>query len=164
MPQEKYRLDVLLRLKERQKKEAEQALSVAIQELKQEEEKLQQLESLKQSVIEKREKYRKEMRDKVSTGQSQVRQSEYYMNYMKKLSEDEELIQLDIENQKQVINNAEEKLKRAKRDYIDASTELNMMEKHKDVWQKKKQKEKIKIENKKMNEMGNIVHQIKKNQ
>ena len=50
----------------------------------------------------------------------------------------------------------------AKRDYIDACKEVKIMEKHKELWQKKV-KQKLEYEEAKlMNELGNVGHQLRK--
>jgi len=159
---EKYRLQPLLEVKERHKRQTEIALSKAFKELKEEEEKLKKLEREKQEIVEKRLQTRREMAEMVRMGESQVSDSHTRLNYLKKLQEDEEKKDQEIEDQKLAIKRAEEKLAQAKRDYIDACKEVKIMEKHKELWAKKVKQKLEYQEAKQMNELGNVIHQIRK--
>ena len=68
----------------------------------------------------------------------------------------------EIERQHEVIKEAEERVKKARRDYIDAAQDLKMMEKHKELWEKKLQKQLNFKEQKELNELGNVVFQIRR--
>lgn len=159
---EKYRLQPLLQVKLKHKRATEIALSKAFQALKKEEEKLKVLEKEKQEIIQKREESRREMSEKVARGESVVYDSNIHLNYLKKLKEDEEKKDQEIEDQKEAIKRAEEALAQAKRDYIDACKEVKIMEKHKELWRKKIKKELEFQEQKEMNELGNVIHQLRK--
>ncbi|MBI2339095.1 MAG: hypothetical protein HYU99_01850 [Deltaproteobacteria bacterium] len=156
----KYRLEVLLKMKERAKRAAQLALARAIKALEEEKEKLKRLKDKKEEIRKKREKARSDMRDKVAGGQSRIKESQFHLNYIMKLEEDEKAIDREIEEQKEAVAVAEEKLKRARRDYVDAAQELNIMEKHKELWQKKERHILSALENKQMNELANTVYQM----
>jgi hypothetical protein len=68
----------------------------------------------------------------------------------------------EIERQHEIIAEAEERVKKAKRDYIDAAKDLKTMQKHKELWQKKIMKELNYKEQKEMNELGNVIHQLRR--
>ena len=70
----------------------------------------------------------------------------------------------EIQRQKEVIEQCEVQVKRARRDYIDAAKELRIMEKHKELWKKKLQKELSKIEEREMDELGNVIHQLRQHE
>jgi len=161
-PKSKYRLEALLKLKKLAKRKSEIDLAKAIRELEEEKEKLNSLEDKKKDIEQKREKARQDMGKKVSSGQSRVKDSQHHLGFMRKLKEDLEALEGEIEEQEEVIELAEQKLKRARRDYVDAATELNIMEKHKELWTKKIKKELTALENKKMNELAGTVHQMNK--
>src|SRR3990167_2874390 len=146
----KKRLEVLLKMKERAKRAAEMALARAIKALEEEKEKLKKLEEKKKKIKMKREKARTEMRKKVASGQSRIKESQFHLNYMLKLEDDEKAVDKEIEEQKEVLATATDKLKRARRDYVDAATELNTMEKHKELWSKKERHALSALENKQM--------------
>lgn len=159
---EKYRLETLLRVKERQKRKTEELLARAIRELNEENRKLKKLEGVKKEIGEKRQKARRQMNQKVSSGQSRIRESQFHLGFMMKLKEDEEKLDREIAEQEEVITQAEAKLKRARRDYIDAATELNVMEKHRELWVKKQSHAISAVEMKQMNELGNALFQANK--
>ena len=159
---EKYRLQPLLDVRIRNKRNSEIALSKAFRALKEEEEKLKKLEVEKQEIIDKRETARKEMSEMLRMGESVVSDSHGHLNFIKRLVEDEAKKDEEIEDQKFAIEKAQERVAQAKRDYIDACKEVKIMEKHKELWQKK-QKQKLEYEEAKlMNELGNVGHQLRK--
>lgn len=159
---EKYRLQPLLDVRLKNKRQSEIELGRAFAALKAEQEKLKKLEEEKQAIIEHRNELRREMARKVAMGESRISESHSHLNFLKKLVEDEEQKDKEIEEQKEVIVRAEERLSQAKRDYIDACKEVKVMEKHKELWQKKI-KQKLEYEEQKMmNELGNVIHQLKR--
>lgn len=159
---EKYRLEPLIRIKDRQKKRTEMALARAIRELKTEEEKLEKLRELKREIGRKREKARADMRRKVASGHSVIKDSQFHLSFMEKLKEDEDRVDREIAFQEEAVKQAKEKLKRTRRDYIDAATELNMMQKHRELWEKKQARLLSAVENKQMGELAQVVYQMNK--
>lgn len=157
---EKYRLQSLLRVKEIQRQKAEIILAKRIKEMEEEKDKLKTLEDLKEEIADKREKARREMRNMVSSGQSRIRDSQFHLGYMTKLQEDEDKVDSEIKEQEEAVELAEEKLKKARRDYVDAAQEQDVMEKHKELWMKKQARNLTALENKQMNELGNTLHQL----
>ncbi|OGQ06563.1 MAG: hypothetical protein A3G32_01565 [Deltaproteobacteria bacterium RIFCSPLOWO2_12_FULL_40_28] len=156
----RYRLEPLLQLKERRKRQTEIALSKAIKKLDDEKEKLKKLTDLKKEVIRQREHARNDMNQKVATGQARIKESQFHLGFMIKLQDDQKKVEDEIKDQTENVVHAEEKLKRARRDYLDAAQELNVMEKHKELWTKKEKKTLDAKENKLMNELGNTVYQL----
>lgn len=159
---QKYRLEPLLKIRERRLRETEIALAKTIRKLNEEKEKLESIEKLKEDVRLEKNGYRKKLSNKMATGQSRVFDSQMHENYLRKLTEDEENLDREIEEQKEEVKLAQEKLKRARRDYIDAASDLDIMKKHKDLWEKKLVRTLSAAENKLMNEIGNTVVQINK--
>jgi len=159
---QKYRLNVLIVIKERAKKEAEINLARAIRQLEEEKEKLEKLEKEKKEVEERIEKERLEMGQKVATGDALVKDPQFHLNFIKKLQEDLEELERKIEEQKEEIKKAERKVQRCRKFYILAAQDLNMMEKHKELWEKKMKNQLSAEENKMMNEIGNVIHQMNK--
>jgi Flagellar FliJ protein. len=159
---EKYRLQPLLQVKERNKRKSEIELAKSISALKEEERRLKQLEDEKNQILANIEKTRKEMANMVGMGESRVADSQTRLLFIKKLKEDEKKKDEEIELQKEAIKRAEERVAQAKRDYIDACKEVKVMEKHKELWKKKIRQELEKEEAKLMNELGNVIHQLRK--
>ena len=158
----RYRLQPMLELKSRAKKRAEIRLAQAIVKLEAEKKKLKKLEEEKEEIIKRRKEYRRELHEKVASGQAHVKDGSVRVNFLRKLDEDEKKKEEEIKAQKQVIENCELQVKRARRDYIDAAKDLRVMEKHKDLWRKKLQAEITRLEEREMDELGNVIHQMKK--
>jgi len=158
----KYRLQVLLVIKERAKKKTEIELAKAIKKLEEEKEKLKELEKEKKKIEDRIAKERKEMRTKVAGGNAKIKDPQLHLNFIKKLQEDLEQVERKIEDQKEEIKRAEKQVRRCRANYILAAQELNMMEKHKELWHKKEMKALTIEDNKVMNELGNVIHQLNK--
>lgn len=158
---ERYRLEALLTVRKRNKRNAEIELAKSITALREEEEKLQELEEEREEIIQRKEGSRRDMALKVASGESRVSESHGHLNYIKKLIEDQEEKEEEIEEQKELIKQAEERVAQAKRDYIDACKEVKIMEKHKELWKKKIAKQLEKEDAKLMNELGNVLHTLR---
>lgn len=158
---EKYRLQVLLTVKQRMKKRAEIRLAQAIKKLNEEKKKLEQLEEELEEIRKKWKQARLEMKSKLAGG-ALVGKGNVHVNYLRRLEEDEKTKLEEIEDQKQAIEEATEKVAQARREYIDASRELQVMEKHKELWQKKVRGELSRREAHRLNELGNTIHQLRR--
>ncbi|MDO8461912.1 MAG: hypothetical protein Q7S98_03515 [Deltaproteobacteria bacterium] len=155
----RYRLQPLLEIKARHKKRAEIALAKALGKLEQEKKKLERLKEEKKEIQSKRKEYRGKLHQRVASGVSVVKDSHSHINYLRRLEEEEKEKEKEIEMQKEVLVMAETAVKRARRDYVDAAKELQVMEKHKELWKKKVQKElDVKIE-REMDDIGNLLYQ-----
>ena|SRR3989338_9436070 len=157
---ERYRLQPILDLKAKAKRASELALAKAIRQLEDEKKKLKKLEAEKKAVHDHRLEIRQKHSEKVIMGESSIRDNELYFNFMRKLEEDEAAIEERILDQKNQIAFAEERLRRSRRDYIQACNELKMMEKHKELWAKKRQAILSAKEEKELGELGNVVFQL----
>ncbi len=161
MAKKKYRLQALLTTKERIKKRAEMALAIAITELRKAKERLEELKEEKKEIIEKWKEARIEMKKRMSGG-AFVGEGTVHVNYLRKLKEDEEAKEKEIEEQKEVISDCEAKVAKARQDYIDAVKEVRIMQKHKELWEKKLNEEITKKEEAELDELGSTIHQLKK--
>ncbi len=86
----------------------------------------------------------------------------FHVNFLRKLKEEEEVKKEEIEGQKKVIEECQEKVAKARRDYFDAIKQLRMMEKHKDLWRKRVAKELSRKEEKEMDELGQTIHSLRR--
>lgn len=161
-PKPKYRLQVLLIMKERAKKEREIALALAIKKLAEEERKLKELEEEKRRIEERIAKERAALHAKIAGGGALIKDPQVRENFLRKLHEDLEEMERLIEEQKEEIRQAKLRVQRARQDYIIAAQELNVMEKHKELWAKKLRKELDAKEDKLMNELGQVVYELNK--
>lgn len=159
---EKYRLQVLLVIKERAKRQREIELAKALKQLEEERKKLKELVEEKIKIEERIKQEQQEMREKVASGHALMKDPQVHLDFIRKLKEDLEALERKIEEQKEEIKRAEKKVQRCRANYILAAQELNTMEKHKELWQKKLNNELSMAENKLMNELGNVIHQMNK--
>jgi flagellar biosynthesis chaperone FliJ len=143
------------------KKKAEAALARAIIALRQAREKLDELKEEKEKIIERFKQARVEMKRSMDFG-GQVGVGNRHVNFMRKLKEDEEKKQEEIEDQELVIEDLEAKVALARREYIESAKQLRIMDKHKELWHKKIRAEISKKEAKEMDELGATIHQLRK--
>jgi len=143
------------------KRKAEIALARAINELKEAKDYLEELKKQKEEIIERWKEARKEMRSKMDVG-GFVGEGNVHVNFLRKLKEDEEEKEEEIEDQELVIEECETKVAKARQDYIDAAKELQIMEKHKELWEKKIRDELNRKEAREMDELGSTIHQLRK--
>ena len=158
---QRYRLEALLKLKARMKKRAEIALARSLKRLQEERKRLEEFRKELTQIIADWKNAREEMKSALSAGMV-VGEGNVYVNYVRKLGEDQKEKEEEIEDQHEVIEEAEGKVAFARREYIDASRELQVMEKHRELWQKKMRGELKQIEAKNLNELENVIHQLKK--
>lgn len=161
MARSKYRLEALLTIRENEKKRAESALAAAIKALKEAKEKEKKLIREKKDIIEKWQVSRAEMSASMTAGSS-IFDGTVHTNFLRKLKEDEEAKEKEIVKQGMVVAEATEGVARARRDYIDAAKELKVMKKHKELWQKKIEKEINRKEERELNDLTNTIHNLRK--
>lgn len=157
----KYRLQALLTIKQQMKTKAEAALAFAIKALMEAREKLKKLEHEKEEIIEAWKQARREMKLRVGGG-VMIGEGNVYVNYLRKLKEDEENKQDEIDDQKGVVEESEQAVKAARKEYIEACKELRVMEKHKELWEKKVKAEISRKEEREMDDLGNVIHQLRR--
>lgn len=154
-------MQALLTIKARMKKRAEKALARAIIELKEARERLKELKDQKDKIVERWEEARSEMCGRMNGG-AMVGEGNVHVNFLRKLKEDEEAKQEEIEDQELVVEDCEAKVVAARREYVDACRELQIMEKHKELWQKRVRQEINKREEREMDELGRNIHQLRR--
>jgi flagellar export protein FliJ len=161
MPKPRYRLQALLTLRARMKKQAEFALARALKALQDAKDRLKELEEEKEKILEQQEKARSEMTGRMNAA-AMVGEGNVYVNFLRKLKDDESDKEEEIEDQRGVIREKEEAVAVARREYIDAAKQLRVMEKHKELWEKKQRQELSRREQKEMDELGGTIHQLRK--
>jgi flagellar export protein FliJ len=153
----KYRLEVMLKTRERDKRRAEEALAKAIAALTKARKKEEELVEEKKAIHQMWVLRRQEMRDKMDVG-GRVGEGNVYVRYLRKLKEQEEAKQEEIERQREVVRQCDEKVTACRRAYIDAAKALQIMEKHKDLWRRKLAAELSRKEEREFDELGNVIH------
>ena len=161
MPKPKYRLQALLVIKTQAKKRAEIALGKAIVALKEAKDRLEELKEEKKGIVERWKAARQEMKSRMAHG-ARVGEGTVHVNFLRKLKEDEEAKQTEIEEQQETVAECEERVALARRAYIDACKELQVMEKHRALWEKKVRDELTRKEEREMDELGGTIHQLRR--
>lgn len=161
MAGQRYRLQALLVIKEREKNRAAEELAHAIVKLQKARKKEKELIEEKDKIVKKWYAARDEMRREMDRG-TVIGEGNVHVNFLKKLKEDEEKKQKEIEDQHEVVLECEENVSKARREYIDAAKEHQVMVKHKELWNKKIQAELNRKEEREFDELGNTIHQLKK--
>ncbi len=154
----KYRLEILLKTREREKKRAEEALARAIIALTRARRREEDLVEEKKRIHASWVACRTEMRGKMDLG-GKVGEGKVYVRFLRKLQEDEEAKQVEIDKQREEIKRCEGKVAACRRAYIDAAKNLQIMEKHKDLWRRKLTEELSRKEEREFDELGNIIYQ-----
>ena len=158
---ERYRLQALLIIKEREKNAAAENLARAIMKLHEAREKEKKLIKEKEEIVREWYEARDDMRREMDRG-TVVFEGNTHVNFLRKLKEDEEKKQKEIDDQHEIVVEAEEAVASARRDYIDAAKEHQVMVKHKELWQKKIEKELSRKEEREFDELGNTIHQLRR--
>src|SRR3989338_5846341 len=136
---QKYRLQALLTVKERMKKRAELLLAQAIRRLMEERKTLTRLEEERDEIVERWKAARAEMTGTIGGGPT-VGEGNRHVDYLRALKDDQTAKEEEIEDQKIAVEEAEAEVVRARRDYIDAAKELQIMEKHKELWERSEER------------------------
>ena len=158
---QKYRLEALLRLKEKNKKEAEVLLARAIRKLEDEKKKLEQLKEEKKKLIQEQRQARQKMDAQMSAG-GRVGVGCVHVNFLRKMKELLEEKDQQIEDQVETVEEAKAGVAKARRHYIDASREHQVMKKHKELWAKKLRKEATLKDEREMDELGQAIHGVRR--
>ncbi len=156
----KYRLQALLRLKQREKRFAEIALAKAFTELRRAEEKERELQAEKKKIIDAWMTTRQDMDEEMGRG-GMIFDGTLFVNFLRKLKEDEERKEEEIQEQKKKIEQCHTMVARRRREYIDASRALQVMEKHKELWAKRVKDELSREEEKMFDELCTTIHQLR---
>ncbi len=138
-----YRLEVLLEMRARKKKEAEEALGAAMAAHKKEVDKQKEMEAELERMIAKREQRKREYAEKAMRGEMAAQEVVSANTYIERLKEAEESQKNAIEGQKAVVAQKLEEVNAARQNLINATQELKALEKHKEKfieeWKKEMQ-------------------------
>ncbi|MBI2346565.1 MAG: hypothetical protein HYV03_06760 [Deltaproteobacteria bacterium] len=158
---ERYRLEALRRVKQHVRERAERELAGALRALNAARLKEEELVREKIAIVERWLAVRAEMHAKMSDG-GFVSDGRVYVNYLRKLKEEEEAKELEIEAQREVVAQCEVTGARARREYIEATKEWRTMEKHKELWRKKVEAELTRREEREYDELAGTMAQLKR--
>lgn len=152
-----YRLQTLLQMRERAKEEAEQAFSDATRALFKEKEALKKLEEdLARRKRERKEKIAAYLAEVMAKGVGAGGMTQLN-RFEERLRDEEAVVALEIEQQKERVKAAEEVLEQRRADMAHAAKELKSIEKHKEKWAKELKAERQMREELTQEEIGNAL-------
>lgn len=151
---EEYRLQTLLKLRERKKDEAEHELMTRLKALHQEQKRLHDMEGELERTIARRKARMRDYGEKSMRGEMNAQSVASANGYIDHLRKQESAQKSVIEGQKGVIRQRQSDVDAARRDVVIASQELQALEKHRETWVKKRQREEQRREENSMDEIA----------
>ncbi len=157
-PKQKYRLQVVLNVREKAKDEAARTVALRRQQLAEAENELKRREESVENCRQQQKAARRKMSDEMLSGilaQSIIG----HRNHLEDLKILETELQAAVEQQKKNIARAETEVENALAKLIETSKDLQVIETHKDNWQTQLTKENSRREQKLNDEIGAILYE-----
>ncbi len=152
-----YRLQALQDIRERAKKDAEQAFSAASEALKKEKAELQRLvDELERRKRERKEKVAAYLKEVMAKGAG-IKGMNMMSRFEERLKDEEAQVALEVERQREAVKVAERLVERRRQEMTDATMELKAIEKHKENWLKQVKYERQQREELNQEEIGNAL-------
>lgn len=164
MAKETFKLETYLKLKEREKTDAELALSNAIENLRTQEQQLRALEDELLRMEQERVAKRQEYAEKQMSGAMNAQSMMSAQTWMKKLEEREEIQKRSIENQAKEVTRHETLVEIARESLAKAAAEVKAIEKSKEKWEEKRKRELQAKAESAMDEVSQALFQRQKDQ
>jgi flagellar biosynthesis chaperone FliJ len=158
-----YRLEPLLKIKARARRQAEIVLGRSIGALEKEKKKKEEIEQTKEDLLQNKKDLRGELDQRVHGLSCVVGDSYRYIDFIHRIEEDVRQKDRDLEQQDEMIDDAKIVVSRSRRDYLDAANEHKVMEKHKELWSKRRDRAISMKQSKELDELGQVIHQIVQN-
>ncbi|MCP4500311.1 MAG: hypothetical protein GY822_10165 [Deltaproteobacteria bacterium] len=136
-----YRLQALFDIREKAKKEAEEAYARVQVELRAEEQKLEDLKDELKDMIQTREDRKQEYSQKMSMGELTVIQIQVNDRHIERMKSAEKAFGMKLVRQKEAIDEKYSEVEEAKEKMLEATQEFKALEKHKENWVKEVKKE-----------------------
>lgn len=136
-----YRLQTLFELRERAKKDAEDAYAIEQKKVQAEQKKLDDLNADLAERIRQREQKIIEYAQESAQGKSTIEKMQGQGRHIDSLKEKEALLKIDIEKQEDVLKRAQKVAQEKLEIMLKATQEFKALEKHKEKWTKEVKKE-----------------------
>lgn len=161
----KYRLQTLLDIREKEKKDKEEALAAAKKNLQMEQLKLQELRKQLQDKCDARDAKREEMTMKTTSGELGINGYVNAERYLKRVDKEiEEFEETEIKEQIKVISFAEQEVEWANEEMLEAMQACKALEKHKEKWDEQVKKERAQKEAMAQEEIAQTLYTFKDRQ
>ncbi len=129
-----YRLQTVYDMRDKSKKEAEDAYAEAMKAKNEEEKKQKDMEAELVKMQEAREAKRIEYAQRAADGEFNVNQIQANMRHLDRMKEREGAYKMEIEKQKDAVRAAERVVEEKKEAMVLANQEFKALEKHKEKW------------------------------
>lgn len=153
-----YRLQTLLGLREKAKDEAERHLGDCVRILKEERERLADMEAELRRMVASREAKSRDYAEKQMRGEMSAQAMIGAQAYIERMKELEEGQERAIDGQKQVVENKKVDVEQARGLLVEANQELKALEKHKEKWADKIKKEQQSKEEAELDELAQTMY------
>jgi len=141
-----YRLQALFDMREKAKKDAEEAYARVQTELAAEEQKLEDLKVELKDMVKLREEKKEEYSRKMAQGELTVVQIQTNDRHIEKMKAAEKAFGMKLVRQKEAIDDKFLEVEEAKEKMLEATQEFKALEKHKEKWLEEVKKEMAKKE------------------
>ncbi len=153
-----YRLQVLLDIRTRAEDEAKDAFSAAVKAHEAEKKKHAAMQvSLDRMKVERKAKVQAFLDEMTAKGGG-ISGFQQMGRFENKLKDDEAQMVLQIEQQREVVNQAEKTVEQRRFDMAEAAKEKKAIEKHKENWAKEVRAQRMQKEEMNQEEIGNTLH------
>jgi hypothetical protein len=137
----KYRLEVLMDIREKAKKEAEEFYAEQQKKLVIEQKKHEDMKQTLRDMVAMRQQKKAEYAEKMRSGELNVQQITGNDRHIEKLKQEENAYQVEINRQAERVNDAQSDVDEAMEAMLKASQDYKALEKHKEKWEKKVKRE-----------------------
>ncbi len=161
MGEEKYPLDQLAQIKQKRLEEAEKLLREKKEALAREQEKMDQIEKKRDEVKAHYTAKLTQLREKLDEGTSTTKITQM-KQYLKLVVEDLAVEEKKVKAQKKVLEAAEKHVEEARQDLFKKQKDVEKLGLHQKEWKKETHKIKERREANEEDEMGSIMHHLKK--
>jgi flagellar export protein FliJ len=158
MKKPKYRLQTVLDMREKAKKDAAQLVALRRQQLAEAERELEKCRKAVQDNLNLQAKQRSAMHDEMIDGAA-ARRILSHRTYLADLREQELELRANVVKQEKVVEKAESEVEKALELLTEATKEVKVIEKHKETWRVNLKKETERKEQKLNDEIGAILFQ-----
>lgn len=138
-----YRLQALFDIREKAKKEAEEAYAEKKKAVAEQEKILDEMKQTLREMIQKREEKKAEYAEKMRSGQLNITQIQANDRHIERLKHEEQAYQVEIQRQEERVREAEAEAEKAMEAMLKATQEFKALEKHKEKWLKQVRREQM---------------------
>jgi flagellar export protein FliJ len=160
MPREKYRLQTVLEIRDKAKKEAAQLVGVRRGQLASAEEELERCHQAVRDNLQKQREQQDLMFAEINRG-VEARRAMAFRTHLTDLREVELDLRANVVKQEKVVRQAEIELEKALEFLAEATKEVKVIEKHKETWRLNTKLEAERKEQKLNDEIGQILYSPK---